>query len=60
MLADYSTVKLGSKTQILFTIENRGIHAVNKLTINVGGTETTYEGLNLLPGDTIQIQSVLT
>lgn len=55
VLADYSTVKLGSKTQILFTIENRGIHAVNKLTIDVGGTETTYEGLNLLPGDTIQI-----
>ncbi len=55
VLADYETVKLGSKTQILFTIENRGIHAIKRLSIDVGGTRTAYENLNLLPGDTIQL-----
>ena len=55
VLADYETVKLGSKTQILFTIENRGIHAIKRLSIDVGGTQTAYENLNLLPGDTIQL-----
>ncbi len=55
VLADYATVKLGSKTQILFTIENRGIHAIEQLDINVGNTPTTYKDLNLLPGDTIQL-----
>ena len=55
VLADYAAVKLGSKTQILFTIENRGIHAIKQLDINVDGTQTTYNDLNLLPGDTVQL-----
>lgn len=55
LYVDYQTVKLGAKTQIQFTIDNRGIHAIDRLDITVGGQTTTYEDLNLLPGGSIQL-----
>ncbi|MGN1350136.1 MAG: S-layer homology domain-containing protein, partial [Anaerovoracaceae bacterium] len=57
LYADYQTVKLGAKTQIQFTIDNRGIHAIETLEINVGGQTTTYDNLNLLPGGSIQLDA---
>ena len=58
VVADYETVRLDSKAQLQFTVENNGIHAINQLEIQVGNTENTYgkDGeLNLLPGDSIQL-----
>ena len=55
VLAEYDTVKLGATTHIMFTVENAGIHAVNALSFDVGGTQTEYTGLNLLPGKRIQL-----
>ncbi len=56
VLADYETIRKGAKTEILFTVVNQGIHAVNKLEITLtGGHKTTYEDLNLLPGSMIQL-----
>lgn len=58
VLADYDTVLRGGKTQLAFTVENRGIHAIEKLTFTVGDTKTVYgeKGeLNLLPGQSIQL-----
>lgn len=57
VLADYDTVKKGAQTQIQFTVKNRGIHAVNKLEFTVGDTKTSYDGLNLLPGSSIQLSA---
>ncbi len=54
-LADYETVKRGAVTQIQFTVDNKGIHAIRRLTIQVGDTTTVYDGLNLLPGGSIQL-----
>ena len=63
VLADYDTVKLGAKTQIMFSVKNNGIHAIKELKFTLedsenGKYETTYgeDGeLNLLPGATIQL-----
>ncbi|MBE6930897.1 MAG: S-layer homology domain-containing protein, partial [Ruminococcaceae bacterium] len=59
VLADYETVRKGADTEILFTVDNNGIHAINKLVFTLSDGEetrmTTYEELNLLPGDSIQL-----
>lgn len=55
LLADYETVRLGAATQIRFTVENQGIHAISSLDIQVGDVITPYTGLNLLPGDSVQL-----
>ena len=55
LLADYETVRKGAVTQIQFTVENNGIHAIKTLTFQVGNNETVYDDLNLLPGDSIQL-----
>lgn len=58
VVADYETVRLDSKAQLQFTVENNGIHAINRLEIQVEDTQNTYgeDGeLNLLPGDSIQL-----
>lgn len=56
LTADYETIRKGAKSEILFTIENKGIDAVKSLTINLtGGHTTTYSDLNLLPGTSIQL-----
>lgn len=52
---DYETVKLGAKTQLQFFVRNNGIHAVKQLKLNLAGENTTYDNLNLLPGNTMQI-----
>jgi len=54
ILADYETVRQGAVTQIQFTVENNGIHAINKLNFTVGDV-TEYDNLNLLPGNNIQL-----
>ena len=53
--ADYETVRLNSTTQIQFTVKNNGIHTINQITIDLGGQNTSFDGLNLLPGSTIQL-----
>ncbi len=55
VLADYDTVKKGAATQIQFTVENRGIHAVSRLDFTVDDATTSYDDLNLLPGSSIQL-----
>lgn len=55
-LPDYDTIRLGAKTQLQFTVENRGIHAISKIEIKVGDTVTPHElATPLLPGDSIQL-----
>lgn len=55
-LLDYDTVRLGAKTQLQFTVENKGIHAISKIEIQVGDTVTPHElATPLLPGDSIQL-----
>ena len=56
-IPDYDTVKLGAKTQIEFTVENQGIHAVSDINMDIGGTQTAFSGLNLLPGSSIQLMA---
>ena len=55
VLPDYDTVKKGCATEILFTVKNRGIHAIKELNITVGDAVTTYKDLHLLPGESIQL-----
>lgn len=60
LLADYETVRKGAKTEILFTVKNNGIHAINTLVFMLsdgtgGSYPTTYSNLNLLPGSSIQL-----
>ena len=55
LYVDYETVRQGAKTQIQFTIDNKGIHAIDQLVITVDGQPTTYGDLNLLPGGSIQL-----
>ena len=52
---DYETVKLDSRTQVLVSVRNAGVHAISKLTVKIGGNTTTYTELNLLPGNTLQV-----
>ena len=52
---DFDTVKLGASPQIQMNICNNGIHPVTQLQITIGSTQTAYTGLNLLPGDMIQV-----
>ncbi len=54
-LPDYDAIQLGASTQIQFTVENKGIHAISDVTIQVGDKETTFQDLNLLPGSSIQL-----
>lgn len=54
-IPDYDTIKLGAKTEIWFSVENNGILPINKLEFTVGDTVTTYEDLNLLPGNSLQV-----
>lgn len=55
-LPDYNTVRLNASTQIQFTVENKGIHAISKIDIQVGDQTTTHElDTPLLPGDSIQL-----
>lgn len=53
--ADYDTIKLGSKTQIQVNIRNNGINPVSELKVKIGNTITEFTGLNLLPGNTLQV-----
>ena len=55
ILPEYETIKKGAATQIQFTVDNNGIHAISALEIEVGGTKTAYSDLNLLPGSSIQL-----
>ena len=57
VLPDYETIKLGANTQIRFTVENQGIHAINQIKIKVGEKETEYTNLNLLPGSSISLDA---
>lgn len=55
-LPDYNTVRLNARTQIQFTVENKGIHAISKIDIQVGEETTPHElETPLLPGDSIQL-----
>lgn len=55
-LPDYNTVRLNASTQIQFTVENKGIHAISKIDIQVGDQTTPHElETPLLPGDSIQL-----
>lgn len=55
-LPDYNTVRLNASTQIQFTVENKGIHAINQIDIQVGDQITSHElDTPLLPGDSIQL-----
>ena len=59
-IVDWETVKLGANAQFQFSVENSGIHAIKKVTIQVGegdNNKKTYEDLNLMPGETIQLQA---
>ena len=55
LYVDYQTVKRGAATQIQFTIDNKGIHAIDQLDITVGDITTSYDDLNLLPGGSVQL-----
>jgi len=56
VLAEYETIRKGAKTEILFTVKNNGIHAINAVEIELaGGHKTTHDNLNLLPGSSIQL-----
>ncbi len=54
VLADHETIYPGSVTQIQFTVENRGIHVIDGLEIQVGGT-TTNLTTTILPGQTVPV-----
>ena len=55
-LPDYNTVRLGASTQLQFTVENKGIHAISKIKIQVGDQTTSHQlDTPLLPGDSIQL-----
>lgn len=55
-LPDYNTVRLNASTQIQFTVENKGIHAINQIDIQVGDQTTSHKlDTPLLPGDSIQL-----
>jgi len=60
VLADYKTVRKGAGTQIMFTVENKGIHAIQAVTITLDdGTEathtTSFNELNILPGSSMRL-----
>ncbi len=55
VLAEYDTVSPGSSTQIYFEVENNGTDTVKDLNININGTKTSFEDLNILPGKSAQI-----
>lgn len=59
LLVDYDAVQLGATVPIQFTVKNNGIHAVNTLTVGLGGTQTTIGSadvpLNLLPGQSTTV-----
>jgi len=59
LLADYETIRKGAKTEILFTVDNNGIHAIEQLEITLSDGEETYttvhKDLNLLPGSSMQL-----
>lgn len=55
VVADYESIHTGATTQLQFTVENKGIHTVEGLTIRVGGTETKLEGVTIEPGETKQV-----
>lgn len=55
-LPDYDTVRLNANTQIQFTVENKGIHTISKIDIQVGDQTTSHElETPLLPSDSIQL-----
>ena len=55
IMTDYETIRLGSTTQIRFSVRNSGINPISKIKIKIGDTQTTYSDLNLLPGNTLQV-----
>ncbi|MBQ5970396.1 MAG: cadherin-like beta sandwich domain-containing protein [Clostridia bacterium] len=53
---DLSTLKRGAASQVLFKVENDGIHPITSLHLTVGtpgdAQEATIENLQILPGET--------
>lgn len=56
-VADYESIKLGADTQIQMDVENRGVHPVTSISVDIGGIVTTVEDIFLLPGDTQRISA---
>ena len=55
LMADYETIRLGTKTLVRFCVRNSGINAIKKLTVKVGDTTTVFNALNLMPGSSAEL-----
>lgn len=47
---DFSTLATNSYTTVNFTVENRGLHTIRELTVEINGQTQTFSDLSLLPG----------
>ena len=47
---DYTTLATDSYVPVNFTVANQGIHAIDSISVTLGGQKQTFSGLTLLPG----------
>lgn len=52
---DPSSLKCGTRTSVIFTLENTGVDVVNEAVVNLAGEATTFSSLNLIPGDSVNL-----
>lgn len=47
---DYTTLAANSYIPVTFTVSNQGIHAIDSISVTLGGQTQTFSGQTLLPG----------
>nr|MCR4804193.1 hypothetical protein [Clostridia bacterium] len=60
LAVDYEAVRLGADTLVGLSVENKGIEPITDITVNVGGYETEFNGLLLLPGHQTELWAAYT
>ncbi len=56
---DFSTLATDSYTTVNFTVENRGLHTIRELAVDIDGRTHTFSDLSLLPGRTETVSVIL-